>query len=189
MGFTERSRPARDAILTAARGRFTDEGYERTTIRAVAADAGQDPSMVMRYYGSKEGLFAATVDLDLRLPDAESPPDQLGARLALHFIAIWEVEPARGALLVLLRSAATYPAAAQRMRAVFLDQVLAMVRRATGDAEDAAVRAGLITSQVLGTALCRYVLALPPMVAMDAQALAAVLGPQLQHCLTGPLNA
>jgi AcrR family transcriptional regulator len=145
--------------------------------------------MVMRYYGSKEGLFAATVDLDLRLPDAESPPDQLGARLALHFIAIWEVEPARGALLVLLRSAATYPAAAQRMRAVFLDQVLAMVRRATGDAEDAAVRAGLITSQVLGTALCRYVLALPPMVAMDAQALAAVLGPQLQHCLTGPLNA
>src|SRR5262249_45210023 len=71
----------------------------------------------------------------------------------------------------------TYPASAHRMRAVFLDQVLAMVRRATGDAEDAEARAGLITSQVLGTARCRYVLALPPVVAMDAQALAAVLGP------------
>ena len=134
-------------------------------------------------------LFAAAVDLDLRLPDPASSPDQLGARLARHFIAIWEGETAKDALLVLLRSAATYPAAAQRLRAVFLEQVLAMVRRATGNAEDADVRAGLIASQVLGTALCRYVLALPPVVAMDAQALAAVLGPQLQRCLTGPLNA
>jgi AcrR family transcriptional regulator len=63
MAFTERSRAARDAILTAARRRFTEEGYERTTIRTVAADAGIDPSMVMRYYGSKDGLFSAAVDV------------------------------------------------------------------------------------------------------------------------------
>lgn len=189
MVFTERSQPAREAILAAARVRFTDEGYERTTIRAVAADAGMDPSMVMRYYGSKEGLFAAAVDVDLRLPDPESSPDQLGARLAWHFISVWEGETADEALPVLLRSAVTYPAAAERIRVVFLEQVLAVVRRATGNADDADVRAGLIASQVLGTALCRYVLRLPPVVAMDAAVLAAVLGPQLQRCLTGPLDA
>jgi AcrR family transcriptional regulator len=45
-------------ILSAARRRF-DEGYERTTPRAVAADVGVDAALVIRYFGSKQDLFAA----------------------------------------------------------------------------------------------------------------------------------
>jgi AcrR family transcriptional regulator len=189
MAFTERSRAARDAILAAARRRFTDEGFERTTIRMVAADAGLDPSMVMRYYGSKEGLFSAAVGVDLRLPDpADLPRAELGAMLARHFVGVWEGDPADETLLILLRSAVSHAGAAARIREMFTDQVVPMVRRATGDAADAEVRAGLISTHLLGTALCRYVLRLPPVAAMEADTLVATLAPVLQHFFTGSLT-
>ena len=113
MAFTKRSQPAREAILAAARRRFTRDGYERTTIRSVASDAGVDPAMVMRYYRSKEGLFGAAVDIDLHLPDlAGVPPDRIAGLLARHFLSRWEGELADEAIMVLLRSAVTNPAAA-----------------------------------------------------------------------------
>ncbi|MDG4862133.1 helix-turn-helix domain containing protein, partial [Streptomyces sp. T-3] len=61
-----RSDATRAAILAAARERFAADGYERATIRAIARDAGIDPSMVMRYYGNKEGLFSAAAEFDLQ---------------------------------------------------------------------------------------------------------------------------
>ena len=189
MAFTERSRAAREAILAAARRRFTSEGYDRTTIRMVAADAGLDPSMVMRYYGSKEGLFSAALGVDLRLPDpADVPRGELGAMLARHFVKVWEGDPADETVLILLRSAISHAAAADRIREMFAGQVVPMVRRATGDAPDAEVRAGLISTHLLGTALTRYILRLPPVAGLDADTLVAVLGPVLQHFFTGPLT-
>src|SRR5689334_25384946 len=105
MAFTQLSEETRTAILTAARRRFAADGYQRATIRAIAADAGIDPSMVMRYYGSKDQLFAAAVDVDLRLPDPSGiPRRKLGATLVAHFLKRWE-DPADDALLMLLRSA------------------------------------------------------------------------------------
>ena len=189
MAFTERSRAAREAILTAARRRFTEEGYERTTIRMVAADAGLDPSMVMRYYGSKEGLFSAAVDVDLHLPDLTGvPTDELGQVIARHFVRVWESDWGRETLLILLRSAASsHATGAERVRAVFSGQVVPMVRTAIGDAVDTEVRAGLLSTQLLGTVLCRYILQLPPVVAMDAETLADSIAPLLQLILTGPL--
>ncbi|WP_442817233.1 helix-turn-helix domain-containing protein [Streptomyces sp. NBC_01334] len=65
-------------MLEAARRRFAAHGYERTAIRAIAADAGIDPSMVMRYYGNKSHLFDAALDVDLYPPDlAGVPADDL----------------------------------------------------------------------------------------------------------------
>src|ERR671917_219946 len=81
MAFTDRSLPAREAILGAARARFAADGYDRATVRAIAADAGIDPSMVMRYFGSKRQLFALTAEFDLRLPDLP-PPRPVGRFLA-----------------------------------------------------------------------------------------------------------
>ncbi|MEV6325670.1 TetR family transcriptional regulator [Nocardia sp. NPDC051787] len=85
-----RSDATRAAILAAARARFAAEGFRKATIRAIAADAAIDPSMVMRYFGSKDGLFAAAVDIDLDLPDLSSAePDALGELLVRRFFAIW----------------------------------------------------------------------------------------------------
>jgi AcrR family transcriptional regulator len=190
MAFTQRSERTRTAILDAARRLLAERGYEATTIRAVAAEAGIDPSMVMRYYGSKEGLFAAAVEIDLRLGEAtiDCPPEQLGERLARHVIARWEGPLADELITLLLRSASTHPVAAAHMRTIFEDQVVRVVRDALGEAPDTPRRVGMISTQVLGMALCRYILRLPPVVEMDADTLAATMAPVLQHYLTGDLD-
>jgi AcrR family transcriptional regulator len=183
-----RSDATRAEILRAARSRFAADGYQRATIRAIAADAGIDPSMVMRYYGSKDQLFAAAVDVDLRLPDPSGiPRRKLGAALVAHFIRRWE-DPADDALLMLLRSAAADESAAARLRAVFHDQLTPVLIGLVGDKAEAAARAGLVATQMLGLALCRNVIRLPPVVAMDADAVVARIGPTIQRYLTGPLS-
>jgi AcrR family transcriptional regulator len=191
MAFTARSEPTRTAILTEARRLLAEKGYEGTTIRAVAAAAGVDPSMVMRYYGNKEGLFGAAVDLDLHFPDASGwPRDELGARLARHVVARWEGELSDELIRLLLRSATTNAAAVAQLQAVFGGQVLRFVRQVAGaDTPEVTRRASMLATQVLGVALCRYVLALPPVVAMDADTLVAMLAPVIQHYLTGDLTA
>src|SRR5690242_21500 len=84
----------RSRILGAARRLFAAEGFERTTVRAVAAAASIDPALVLRYFGSKEQLFAAAAAFELRLPDpAISPRDRLGATLVAHFLDRWEGDP------------------------------------------------------------------------------------------------
>ena len=173
---------AKQVIRDAARERFARDGYERTTIRGVAADADIDPAMVMRYFGSKEGLFADAVDLDLRLPDLSLVPrGEVGAALAGHFVDRWEAGD--GLLMILLRTAATNAAAAERMRSIFSDQLAPAVARLLGDSPDAPVRAGLIASQILGLALCRYTLAFPPIAEMSRQEVVASVGPTLQRYL------
>ncbi|MEV0337928.1 TetR family transcriptional regulator [Nocardia sp. NPDC050713] len=178
-----RSDATRAAILEAARERFAAEGFRKATIRAIAADAAIDPSMVMRYFGSKDGLFAAAVDIDLELPDlAAAEPDTLGELLIRRFLAIWE-DQQNTVLLILLRSSITDDAVSDRFRAVFAEQVLPAVLR-FGDPADAPRRSGLVVTQLLGLALCRYVLRLPPVVAMTPPQLIADIAPTLQRYLT-----
>ncbi|MFF7301028.1 TetR family transcriptional regulator [Streptomyces sp. NPDC008265] len=183
MTTARRSDLTRTAILRAARERFAAQGYERTTIRAVAADAAIDPSMVMRYFGSKEGLFDAALAVDLGLPDLGSvPAAQLPAALVRHFVDRWEGDPADDALLVLLRSAVTNEQAAARMREVFAAQVAPALARALGP-ERAARTAGLVSAQLLGLALTRYLLRLPTVVALSPQELVEGIAPALAAVL------
>ncbi|WP_107653928.1 TetR/AcrR family transcriptional regulator [Nocardia suismassiliense] len=179
-----RSDATRAAILDAARARFAAEGYGKATIRAIAADAAIDPSMVMRYFGSKDGLFAAAVDIDLALPDlAAADRDSLGELLVRRFLALWEEPPGNEVMLTLLRSAVTDDAVTERFRAVFAQQVLPAVLR-FGDPADAPHRGGLVVTQLLGLALCRYVLRIPPVVAFTRDELIAEIAPTLQRYLT-----
>lgn len=194
MAFTQRSEATRTAILEAARRLLASKGYEATTIRAVATEAGIDASMVMRYYGSKAGLFSAAIDLDLKLSDAAagSSVDELGATLAQHFIARWEGwrsdTRSDEVILLLLRSASTNPIAAEQLRTIFQAQVLRVIGDALGNGPDTTRRAGMVVTQVLGVALCRYVLELPPLGALSGSELVAMLTPVLQHYLTGNLE-
>jgi len=171
------------AILSAARERFAADGYERATIRAIASDAEIDPAMVMRYFGNKEKLFAAAADFDLRLPDLTAlPRSRVGAALVEHFIDRWEADDT---FMALLRAAVTNEAAAKRVRAVLAAQVAPVIAALSGDPERAGMRAGLVASQILGMALCRYILQLPPVVAMSRAEVIAGLGPTVQRYITG----
>ncbi|HET6294946.1 MAG TPA: TetR family transcriptional regulator [Kribbella sp.] len=183
-GGVRRSDATRAGILAAARERFAADGYERATIRAIAADASIDPAMVMRYFGNKEKLFAAAAEFDLRLPDlADLPRDRIGAAMIEHFLNRWEGDDT---LMALLRASVTNEAAADRMRQLFLSQLGPAIAKITGNSPDTAVRAGLIATQTLGLALCRYVLALAPVADMPHAAVVSWLGPTLQHYLTSP---
>ncbi|MDT5209297.1 MAG: hypothetical protein QOF67_1712, partial [Mycobacterium sp.] len=150
-------------------------------IRAIAADANIDPSMVMRYFGSKDQLFAAAADFDLELPDFSAVDrDELGAAVVAYFMDRWERDDT---LVVLLRSSATNAEAAQRMREIFAGQLLPAIAKINSDAPARA--AGLIATQMIGLAMCRYVLQVPPVVAMSRDDAVEWLGPTVQRYLVG----
>jgi AcrR family transcriptional regulator len=175
---------SRATILDAARVRFGTDGFERTTIRKVAGDAGIDPALVMRYFGSKEGLFAAAAEFRVDLPDlAEVPRDHWAAVMLPVFFAVWE-DDAR--FLPLLRAAATSEQAAATMRSVFAEQVAPSLAAVAVDRPE--VRAAMVGSQVLGLALARYVLRLPPLVDLTREELVAWVGPVLTHYLAGEIS-
>ena len=178
-----RGEATRATILRAARERFAADGYERATIRAIAADASVDPALVMRYYGNKEGLFAAAAEFDLRVPDLTAISHKgVGAALVEHFMTRWEDDDI---LKALLRTAATNDIAAARLRDVFATQIAPKLDAVCEDAKSAAQRAGLVATQLMGFAFCRYILKLPPVVGMKRAEVVKWLAPTVQRYLLG----
>ncbi|MFF1646126.1 TetR family transcriptional regulator [Streptomyces sp. NPDC058240] len=177
-----RSDATKAAILDAARERFAADGYERATIRAIARDANIDPSMVMRYYGNKEGLFVAASAIDLRMPQLGAMPGKhVGAVLVAHFLDRWENDDV---LTAMLRVCVTNEAGAERMRAVFAEQIGAVTAGVCPVPAEASHRAVLAASQILGMALTRYVLRFGPAVEMSRDEVIAWLAPTVQRYLT-----
>ena len=180
-----RSEGTRRAILDAARATFAGRGYEQTTIRAVAAQAGVDASMVMRYFGSKAGLFTAAVTMDLDIPDLRSvPPGGRGDLLVRLFVTRWE-HPVHGdEMIAMLRAGVTSQIVAEQFQSV-LSQLVTEPIAALGD-ERAAERGTLIAAQLLGLGLCRYILRFEPLASMSADDVVAAVGPSVQRYLTQP---
>lgn len=144
--------------------------------------------MVMRYYGNKEGLFAAAAAIDLRLPDLTAVPrEKAGETLVRHFVERWESGQSDEVLTLLLRSATTNERAAEQMCAIFEAQVAEAVAAVIERPAEVSMRAGLIFTQLLGVALCRCILRLPAVVALDADILVVSLASTVQHYLTGAL--
>ncbi|MGA8547410.1 MAG: TetR family transcriptional regulator [Mycobacterium sp.] len=180
------SEQTKAAILAAARERFGTSGFQAATIRGIAADAGIDPAMVMRYFGNKDKLFAAAAEFDLRFPDFTAlDRAEVGRSLVGHFLERWEGSEEGEALVILLRSSATNAEAAQRMQSIFTTQLQPLVANLAPAAE-ARWRSGLIATQILGVAWCRYVLRLPPVVTMTRTELIDWVGPTIQRYLGSP---
>ena len=178
-----RSDRTRAAILAAARERFAADGYAKATIRAIAAQAGIDPSMVMRYYGSKENLLAAAADFGLELPDVSRvPPTAWSDGLIRHLLEMCEQNDT---MVALLRLSATQETAAERSRWIIAHQIEPLIATIESDPELVARRAALLATQMMGLAFSRYVLKVPAVVAMTADEIVAWLSPVVQHYLTG----
>jgi AcrR family transcriptional regulator len=180
-----RSEGTRRAILGAARATFAARGYEQTTIRAVAARAGVDASMVMRYFRSKAGLFTAAVTMDLQVPDLHSvSASRRGELLVRHFVSRWEDPLRDDELIALLRTGVTSETVAERLQAV-LSQLITEPIAALAN-ERAAERGTLIAAQLLGLALCRYILRFEPLASLPADDVVAAVAPSVQRYLTRP---
>jgi AcrR family transcriptional regulator len=178
-----RSQPTRDRILVAARETFGEQGYDRTTIRAVAARADIHPSMVMRYYGSKEGLFAAAATFDLQLPDLSTVAhEEVGRTLVKHALRRWGAEG--GELASLLRIAVTHESAREKLETILRNQVAPALSGICGGRR-ATTCAALIATQMLGLALTRFVLQLPIVAALSERTLIDEVGPKIQAYIDG----
>jgi AcrR family transcriptional regulator len=185
-GFTAKSVQTRAAIEAAARELFAANGFERTSLRDIGARASIDASMIIRYFGSKDALFARVAMPDLRMPDLRDvDPADIGEALVRHFLEQWE--DGDGGLAVLLRSATSNEDAAQRLLDVFRGQVFPLIQRSGGDKP--LQRAGLVASQLLGLALTRYILKIPPMVTMPRPMLVRQIGETIQRYATGNLDS
>jgi AcrR family transcriptional regulator len=179
---TRNAAQTRADILAAARSRFGSDGYERTTLRAVAGDVGVDAALVIRYFGSKQDLFAAAAEFTLDLPDlAGVPPEEVADALLPGFFAVWEDDTT---FVALLRAAMTSSTAADTMRRIFATQVAPKLAAVAPD--HAAQRAGLMGAFVVGLATTRYVLANPAVADLSHEELIAWARPVIRQLLVGP---
>lgn len=182
---TPKSLRTRAAIEMAAKELFSIHGFERTTVRDIGERAGVDPSMIIRYFGGKDALFAHVATPDLHLPElGDIDPASVGEVLVRHFLEQWEGERDGGGLPVLLRSAASNEKAAERLRDIFMTQVFPTIAR-VGPMETAPTRAGLVATQLLGLAMSRYVLCLPPVVTMPIDLVVQTIGETIRRYATG----
>jgi AcrR family transcriptional regulator len=185
------SADTRDRILTAARAEFSERGYEKTSVRGIAKAAGVDSALVHHYFGTKEQVFAAAVEVAfapaLHAPEtvAEGPLDGIGERLTRFIFGIWENPTTRAPLLAIVRSAVNNETAAAVFRRLVASQLLRRIAVQL-DLPDAELRSELAAAQLVGTAILRYVIKLEPLASADLEQIVARLAPVVQGHLTGP---
>ncbi|MFE5820083.1 TetR family transcriptional regulator [Streptomyces sp. NPDC056479] len=184
------SADTRDRILNAAREEFSERGYEKTSVRGIAKSAGVDSALVHHYFGTKEQVFEAAVEVAfapaLKVRDVvlEGPVEDVGERMTRLIFGLWENPVSRKPLLAIVRSAVNNEAAASVFRRLVSAQLL---RRIAGeiDAPDAELRAELAASQLVGIAMLRYVIKIEPVASADVEQIIARVAPVVQGHLTG----
>ncbi|HEY1368113.1 MAG TPA: TetR family transcriptional regulator [Gaiellaceae bacterium] len=180
----------RAAIAAAARRQFAEVGYDRATIRSIAAAAGVDPALVIRFYGSKDALFRTVMDLPPQVSEtivglAEGPRETVGRRLAEVVVAALENPETRLVVLGRIRSASSHAEAAALVRETVTRDVGRLAAALTDDRPD--TRAVLVGAQVVGIALARYVVQVEPLASLPAAEVLEYLAPTFQRYLVEPL--
>jgi AcrR family transcriptional regulator len=182
---------SRDAVLRAAKQRFAQEGYEKTTLRAIARDAHVDPSMVLYLFGSKEELFRASLRLimdpeTLVAALAGGPDDDpdIGTRMVRTYLRIWEGPDTAASMRAMLQSATSNSDAHEAFRDFMQNYVLTAVSGVLGGGEQARLRAMLAASSLVGTAMLRYVMEIPPLATLSPDEVVRLLAPTVTRYLT-----
>ena len=182
---------SRDAVLSAAKERFATEGYEKTTLRAIARDAHVDPSMVLYLFGSKEELFRESLRLIIdpevlvaALTGATDDEPDIGTRMVRTYLRIWETPDTAATVRAMLQSATSNSHAHDAFRGFMQNYVLTAVSGVLGGGEQARLRATLAASQLVGTALLRYVIEVPPLTTLPVEEVVALIAPTVTRYLT-----
>ncbi len=179
---------SRDAVLRAAKQRFAVEGYEKTTLRSIADDARVDPSMVLYLFGSKAELFRESlrliVDPDALAAAIADGDDDIGTRMVRTYLGIWEHPDTAASMVAMLQSATSNPDAHEAFRAFMQTYVLTAVSGALGGGEQARLRAMLAATNLVGTAILRYVMRVDPLATLPADAVVTLVAPSVNRYLS-----
>jgi AcrR family transcriptional regulator len=181
----------REAIREAAARLFAERGYDRTSMRAIAAAAGVDQKLIAHFFGSKQRLFVEVFtppfDPAAVIPEVfAGDRATIGERVAHFLLTVLENPEGRRRMTGLIRAAASEPEAARMVRDLISREILTRIIQAL-DVEDADVRASLLGSQVVGLAMTRYIVGVEPLASMSPDAVAAAIAPNLQRYLVEPL--
>ena len=149
----EQRRRTEARILDAATRAFFTAGYDRTTIRAVAAAAGVDAGLVMHYFGSKQQLYRRVIDA-APAPEISGTPAEAAGQILAGLADRLASPPA--ASLALLRSMLTNPEAATAATAG-IARYEAQIAQAI-PADDARLRAAIISAITLGITVSRHLI-------------------------------
>ncbi|HEY8821373.1 MAG TPA: TetR family transcriptional regulator [Dermatophilaceae bacterium] len=182
----------REQILTAAGELFSELGFERTTMRAVAARADVDPALIHHFFVNKEGLLAAAlvlpVDPAALLAGLDKDPAHAGEAVVRRVLGVWEADPqTRRHLLGLIRVGLSHEYAAGVLRDLLGRTILTALARVVAD-DRQSLRAALVGTQIGGLLLGRYVLGIPAVRDATPEELALAIGPVIQHYLNGPID-
>lgn len=175
----------RSEILEAAKRVFGEMGYDRATVRRIASESGVDPSLIYHYFGTKDQLFAESIDIPGPAAEAlrtvfAGERDDLGRRLAETFFFVWEQEAARASLLGILRTAmAGEDQAVDAFRQFLTTSVLEEIAPLIGG-DNARLRALLMASQLVGVAMTRYVMRLEPISSTQVDEIVELVAPRIQ---------
>ena len=181
----------RKTILDAARARFAKDGFTRSTIRAIAGDAGVDPSLVMQYFGSKNELFAVVMDSGpntmSRIGAAfEGPADSVGERVTRAFLDVWEGDPQESEpLQALLRAAIGNEQAAVQLRDLIQKRVVVDLGPGLRDNAEMTTRIEVASSMLVGIIVGRRLVGIDALVKQDRDSLVAIIAPAIQAILAG----
>ncbi|MER6111691.1 TetR/AcrR family transcriptional regulator [Streptomyces hirsutus] len=184
------SADTRDRILDAAREEFSERGYDKTSVRGIAKSAGVDSALVHHYFGTKEQVFEAAVEVAFapvlkgRQAVLDAPLEEVGERMTRMILGLWENPVTRTPLLAIIRSAVNNETAAGVFRRLVAGQLL---RRVAGrlDLPDAELRAELAAAQLVGIAMVRYVIKVEPLASADVEQIVERVAPVVQGHLTG----
>lgn len=181
----------RGAIIAAARAEFAERGYEAASMRSVARRAGVDPALVRHYFPDRADLFAVSV-----LPPSANPVEVaarvvagglpgVGARLLGEVLTMWSADEGEGfrAAVGLMAGGIERP---QALLAYLGRTVFEQIGRLLAP-DEAALRVGLMASQVSGLLIVRFVIRMEPVASMPAAELAALVGPTIDRYLTMPV--
>jgi AcrR family transcriptional regulator len=173
--------------VTAARDLFAEKGYAGTTIRAIAGAAGVNPAMVHHFFGSKEQVFVAILNLPLAPSTVVSrvvdgPRGEVGVRMVGLMLEVWRDEQARQAFLALLRAVTTQEQAIHMMRQILEQELLGRIARALGVPE---MRLAAASAQVIGLALTRHVIGVEALATAGEQQIIDLVAPVIQYYVDG----
>lgn len=195
----ERKRPGRppgasgtrERILASARDLFARNGFDKTSIRAIAAGAGVDPALVHHYFGTKTQLFGAAIHIPIDPmavigPLREVPVEQIGHTLPSLLLPLWDSELGKG-FIATLRSilvGGDVTLVRSFLQEVIVAEVGSRVDHPPGSGR---VRVQFVASQLVGVVMARYILELEPFKSLPVEQIVDTIAPTLQRYLTGEL--
>jgi AcrR family transcriptional regulator len=184
----------RGEIIEAAKRVFADKGYEGTSLRGVAREAGVDPALVHHYFDGKASLFVAAMALPFdprEVKEHAAGLEYSGSRTIEGFLTMWDLAEGTGSSFASCLSAmAASTNVADAMREFVNDRVWSVLRHNEGETETLRRRrTAMVSSQLMGLAFARYILRVPPMSTASPKQIGRWVGPTLDRYVKEPLES